>query len=86
VEGSVVVRKTIVDVERAVIWIWRVVWGLSARGMARLCGWREVIRESGAVEMACGGSGSACEIVGMVSRMVRGVPSCFQWEAIMLGT
>jgi len=86
VEGSVVVRKTIVDVERAVIWIWMVVWGLSARGMARLCGWMEGIRESGAVEMACGGSGSACEIVDMVGGRVRGSPSCFQWEAIMLGT
>lgn len=29
-----------VEVEKMVIWRWRVVWGVRERGMARVMGWR----------------------------------------------
>jgi len=40
VEGSVVVRKTRVEVARGVICRWRVVWGERGSGMERWWGWR----------------------------------------------
>lgn len=61
-DGSVVVRKTIVDVFRGVICIWRVVCGERGRGTESCLGWGVGIAEVTAA--AAVGSGGDCAMDG----------------------
>lgn len=61
-DGSVVVRKTIVDVSMGVIWIWRVVCGERGRGTESCLGWSEGIAEVMAAVVV--GSGGICAMDG----------------------
>lgn len=72
-DGSVVVRKTIVDVSMGVTCIWRVVCGERGRGTESCLGWSVGIAEVTAAAVVGPGGGCAVDGASEDADMMRGM-------------